>query len=94
MKSLTIQEAIKECDECFFLKEYTELCICATFLVTSYESECSISMLRLLKSYFRSTMGKDKMTAFIVMYIQRTVKLTFRELYQNLQEGSQKESSH
>ena len=74
-KPSTISAAIKQCDEIFFQNIYTILKICATFPVTSCECERSISVLRLLKTYLRSTMGQERMTSLALMYIHRDMEV-------------------
>ena len=49
--------------------------ILATIPVTSTECERSISVLRLLKTYLRNTMGQTRFASLARLYIHRDVKL-------------------
>uniref|UniRef100_H3ATM6 DUF4371 domain-containing protein n=1 Tax=Latimeria chalumnae TaxID=7897 RepID=H3ATM6_LATCH len=68
-KPSTVSQALEQCDGIFFPNIKCVLQVCATFPVTSCECECSISALRLLKSYLRSTMGQERVTALAPLYI-------------------------
>ena len=69
----TIQATLKSCDAVFFPNITVILKICATFPVTSCECERSISALRLLKTYLRSTMGQDRLSSLALAFIHRNV---------------------
>lgn len=74
-KPTSIQEALHRCDSLFFPNIKTILKISATFPVTSCECERSISTLRLLKTYLRSTMSQDRLTSLALMYIHSDFEL-------------------
>ena len=57
----TIESTLAECDEHFYPNIKTVLRICGCFPVTSCECERSISILLLLKTYLRSTMGQERL---------------------------------
>ena len=54
---------------------YVLLVISATLLVTSCECERSISMLKLLKTSLRSTMGNERLNGLALMLIHRYIEL-------------------
>ncbi|XP_069104128.1 52 kDa repressor of the inhibitor of the protein kinase-like [Argopecten irradians] len=79
-KPSSISATIKACDKDFFSNIHTILKICGTFPVTSCECERSISCLRLLKTYLRSTMGQDRLSALALMFIHRTVNVRVTDI--------------
>lgn len=74
-KPASLVDTIKACDIHFFQNIATILKICATFPVTSCECERSISVLRLLKTYLRSTMGQERLSSLALMFIHRTITI-------------------
>ena len=54
--------------------------IMATLPVTSCECERSISMLRLIKTPLRSTMGQDRLNGLAMLYYHRDVEITPEEV--------------
>ena len=54
--------------------------IMATLPVTSCECERSISMLRLVKSPLRSSMGQDRLNGLAMLYYHRLVDITPEEV--------------
>ena len=52
----------------------------ATLPVTSCECERSISMLRLVKSPLRSSMGQDRLNGLAMLYYYRSVDITPEEV--------------
>lgn len=79
-KPSSISATIKACDKDIFSNIHTILKICGTFPVTSCECERSISCLRLLKTYLRSTMGQDRLSALALMFIHRTVNVRVTDI--------------
>lgn len=74
-KPASIQDGLSKCDSLFFPNIKTILRISAIFPVTSCECERSISTLRLLKTYLRSTMSQDRLTSLALMYIHSDIEL-------------------
>uniref|UniRef100_H2ZS77 HAT C-terminal dimerisation domain-containing protein n=1 Tax=Latimeria chalumnae TaxID=7897 RepID=H2ZS77_LATCH len=72
-KPSTVSQALEQCDGVFFPNIKCVLQMCTTFLVTSSDCECSISALRLLKTYLHSTMGQERLTALALLYIHRSM---------------------
>jgi len=79
-KPSSISSALGECDKTLFDNIANILKICATFPVTSCECERSISVLRLLKSYLRSTMGQERLTGLALMFIHRTMYIDVQKI--------------
>ena len=75
MKPDTLEKALKECDQSFFPNINAILRICCVFPVTSAECERSISVLRLIKNYLRSTMGQERVSALCLMFIHRDINI-------------------
>ena len=78
----SMQEALEKCDSTFFPNIKRILVISSTFPVTSCECERSISTLRLLKTYLRSTMHQDRMNALALMYVHRDIAISCGEIAQ------------
>ena len=76
----TIESTLAECDEQFYPNIKTVLRICGCFPVTSCECERSISILRLLKTYLRSTMGQERLRGLALMYIHRDFEVNIRDI--------------
>ena len=51
--------------------------IISTLAVTSAEFECSVSRLRHLKTYLRSSMLEDRLNGLEMMYVHRDIPLPF-----------------
>jgi hypothetical protein len=79
-RTCTITATLKECDELFFSNVATILRISAVFPVTSCECERSISTLRLLKTYLRSTMSQGRLTSLALMYIHRDIPVNTQKI--------------
>ena len=62
-------------DKDYFPNIYVILGISATLPVTSCECERSISMLKLLKTSLRSTMGNERLNGLALMLIHRDIEL-------------------
>ena len=71
----TPTKALSFVDKDYFPNIYVILVISATLPVTSCECERSISMLKLLKTSLRSTMGNDRLNGLALMLIHRDVEL-------------------
>ena len=79
-KPTTIVSTLAQCDEHFYPNIKTILRICGCFPVTSCECERSISILRLLKTYLRSTMGQERLSGLALMYIHRNFKVNIQDI--------------
>lgn len=79
-KPASLTTAITECDPVFYKNIFTILKICATFPVTSCECERSISVLRLLKTYLRSTMGQQRLSSLALMFVHRNITISTKEI--------------
>ncbi len=66
-----LTNAMKQSDGTYFPNVKTILRICCTFPITSAECERSMSVLRPLKPYLRSTMGQTHFTSLALMYVPR-----------------------
>ena len=62
---------------------YTRLKILVTFPVTTCEFERTISTLRRVKTYTRSTMGQEKLNGLALLYIHKDTKITPDEVLGN-----------
>ncbi len=67
-----------DCD--FFPNIHTLLCIMGTLPVTSCECERSISMLKLIKTSLRSSMGQDRLNGLAMLYYHRDIAITSEEV--------------
>ena len=63
-----------------FPNVYTALRVLATVPVTSCECERSISVLRRLKTYLRSTMGEERLNGLALMSIHRSHRIDFNDV--------------
>ena len=54
-----------------------------TLPVTSSECECSISVLRHLKTYLRTTMGQERMTGLAFLHIKYGMELNLDDIINN-----------
>ena len=88
VKPGTIELTLAECDERFYPNIKTILRICGCFPVTSCECERSISILRLLKTYLRSTMGQERLCGLALMYIHRDFEVNITDICRDLPEGN------
>ena len=76
----TPEKALEHADADFFPNIQTLLCIMGTLPVTSCECERSISMLKLIKSPLRSTMGQGRLNGLAMLHYHRTVDITPEEV--------------
>ena len=67
----SLQQALLKCDSDMFPNIYVLLQITCTLPVTVCENERSNSQLKLLKTYLRSTMSEERMSALALMKIHR-----------------------
>ena len=72
----TPEKSLVYADSDFFPNIHTLLCIMGTLPVTSCECERSISMLKLLKSPLRSTMGQERLNGLAMLYYHRDIEIT------------------
>ncbi|XP_071168482.1 52 kDa repressor of the inhibitor of the protein kinase-like [Mytilus edulis] len=75
-----INTALQNCNFIIFPNVHQILKICGTFTVTSCECERSISRLRLVKTYFRSTMSTSRLSSLIMMYAHRNMTVNPKEV--------------
>ena len=80
VKPGTIELTLVECDERFDPNIKTIVRICGCFPVTSCKCERSISILRLLKTYLRSTMGKERLCGLALMYLHRDFEVNITDI--------------
>ena len=73
-------KALAHSDGDFFPNICVLLKIMATLPVTSCECERSISMLKLLKTPLRSTMGQDRLNGLAMLFYNRHVDITAEEV--------------
>ena len=66
----TSSKSLEHANESMFPNIHILLRLICTLPVTSSECECSISVLRRLKTYLRSTMGQERMTGLALMHIK------------------------
>ncbi len=55
-----------------------------TLPVTSCECERSISMLKLIKTSLRSSMGQDRLNGLAMLYYHRDIEITSEEVVDEL----------
>ena len=75
--NLSVSAAISLCDETLFPNMRKLFKIFATLPVTSCTAERSFSVLRLIKSYLRSTMGNDRLNGLALLSIHKNIKLDY-----------------
>jgi len=71
----TAGKTLKQTDRSFFPNIHRLLQIICTLPVTSCECERSISALRLLKTYLRTTMEEERMNGLLLMHIHYTMSM-------------------
>jgi hypothetical protein len=76
----TAEKALEFADIDFYPNIRALLQVMATLPVTSCECERSISMLRLVKSPLRSSMGQDRLNGLAMLYYHRLVDITPEEV--------------
>ena len=75
-----ISSTIKIVDPIAFPNIFTILQIVTTIPVTSCSCERSISSLRNLKNYLRSTMGEERLNGLALMHTHRDMELNLEEI--------------
>ena len=71
----SIQESLRECSADFFPNLHTLLRLVCTLPVTTAECERTISHIRTLKSYLRSTMGQERLNGLALLKIHRAISI-------------------
>ncbi|KAL8588058.1 hypothetical protein ACOMHN_012096 [Nucella lapillus] len=66
-------EALHHCDSRFYPNLHKLLQLVCTLPITTSECERSISRLRTLKTYLRSTMGESRLNGLALMQIHRRI---------------------
>jgi hypothetical protein len=69
----SVMESLKECNADFFPNLHTLLRLICTLPVTTAECERTISHIRTLKSYLRSTMGQERLNGLALLKIHWAV---------------------
>ena len=76
----TPSKSLEHADESMFPNIHILLHLICTLPVTSSECDCSISVLRRLKKYLRSTMGQERMTGLALMHIEYGMELILDDI--------------
>ncbi|CAF3712905.1 unnamed protein product [Rotaria sp. Silwood1] len=71
----TAIDAFNECNEAFYPNIKALLCIFSTLPVTTASVERSFSVLKLIKSYLRSTISESRLNGLALMYIYRDMPI-------------------
>ncbi len=80
MTTCTPEKSLVHADCDFFPNIHTLFCIMGTLPVTSCECERSISMLKLIKTSLRSSMGQDRLNGLAMLYYHRDIEITSEEV--------------
>ena len=80
----TATEALNQCSPLEYPKISTLLQTFATLPVTTSSAERSFSILRLVKTYLRSTMRNDRLNGLASMYIERGIPVSPEEVLDDL----------
>ena len=78
----SLAKAIKECDKLKFPNVFTLIKIGCTLPVTSAECERSFSAMRRLRTWLRSTMKSERLSALAIMNIHYSVEVSYKEASQ------------
>jgi len=73
----SVNDALAVCDATLFPNVRAVLKIFATLPVTTCSAERSFSVLRLIKSYLRSTMDNDRLNGLALLSVHRSKKLNY-----------------
>ena len=76
----TSSEALDHANESMFPNIHILLQLICTFPVTSSECDCSINVLRHLKTYICSTIGQAKVTGLALMHIKYGMELNLVDM--------------
>ena len=74
-------EALPYANESMFPNIHCLLRIICTLPVTSCECERSVSVLRCLKTYMRTTMGQERLTGLALLHINYSLELDLDEIF-------------
>ena len=74
------REALHHAAEAMFPNINILLRLVCTLPVTSCECERSVSVLRRLKSYLRTTMGQDRLTGLALMHVHYATEIDLEEV--------------
>lgn len=83
-------EALCICNKALFPGIHLLLTIMATLPVTTCSNERSFSTLKILKSYLRNTISKERLNGLALMYIHTDVNISEDEILNNLSEKPRK----
>ena len=75
----TLEETCPE----FYPNIFYLLSVLAVLPITTCEAECSVSSLRLLKTYLRSTMGNERLTGLALMHIHQDVPVNITDIVED-----------
>jgi len=78
--SNSVSGALTLCDATLFPNMRTALKIFATLPVTTCTAERSFSVLRLVKTHLRSTMGNSRLSDLALLSVHKTVKLNYNSV--------------
>ena len=76
----TAIEALEKCEAAFFPNINVLLRVFATLPVTTCTAERSFSVLRILKTYLRSTMNEEKLTGMTLLYIHSNILINIEKV--------------
>ena len=74
-----LSKAVKLCEKEQFPNIFTLIKIGSTLPVTSAECERSFSAMRRLRTWLRSSMNSERLSALAIMHINRTVEVDYEE---------------
>ena len=81
-RGYTLATAIKECDEDHFPNIFVLLKVACTLLITSCECERSFSAIRRHRTWLRSTMKTERLTALTIMNVHRKAEVDYEKVVQ------------
>ena len=73
----TLNEALDACNPVLYPNVHTNLRLLLITPVTSATVERGNSSLHFVKSYFRSTMGEERLNALLLLFIHRDIPLDY-----------------
>ena len=80
MGNQSVSDTLKNCDELAFPNIYVALKILAVLPVTTCECERSVSALRRMKTWLRSTMANERLNGLAMMHINNDITLDVDEV--------------